>query len=215
MTDTRAIAEYIDNEVCCRVAAGDQLGEVRGVSEILLAALGSVEIHDRTVLDVGCGVGGLGVELLRRGAAHVTGLDLSTQAIAEARRWSSRYGLDDKMTFVVADGAEAELESADLMVLDKVYCCYFDPTRLLANTLPAARAVYAIVLPASGGVRGLLSKLVTRVENLWHLVRRRGFRAHVHDVRRLDVAIRGAGFRPTVDRRHWHWDVRIYERSGA
>lgn len=213
MTDTRAIAEYIDNEVCCRVAAGDHLGEVKGVSDVLLAALRSVEIRDRTVLDVGCGVGGLGVELLRRGAAHVTGLDLSTQAIAEARRWSSRYGLDDKTTFVVADGAEAELAPADLMVLDKVYCCYFDPSGLLANTLPAARSVYALVLPASGGLRGLLSKLTTRVENLWHLVRRRGFRAHVHDVRQLDAAIQDAGFRLVVGRHHWLWDVRIYERG--
>ncbi|MGH3442258.1 MAG: class I SAM-dependent methyltransferase [Nitriliruptorales bacterium] len=215
MTDPSAIADFMDGEVCCRLLRGDDLGTVAGVSEVLLAALTSMELRGRSVLDIGCGAGGLAVQLLGQGVDHVTGLDLSPQAIAAAGRLSADRGFADRTTFRVGDAAETALPSADVVVLDKVYCCYFDPTRLLANSLGATGEVYAIVLPASIGPRGLASRVLLRVENLWHLVRRRRFRAYVHDVPRLDAAIRRAGFGPATVRHHRYWELRIYERTSA
>ncbi|MGH3441083.1 MAG: methyltransferase, partial [Nitriliruptorales bacterium] len=155
------------------------------------------------------------VQLLGQGVDHVTGLDLSPQAIAAARRLSGDHGFADRTTFRVADAAGAALPPADLVVLNKVYCCYFDPTTLFRNSVSATGHAYAIVLPASTGMRGLVSRTLLRVENLWHLVRGRRFRAYVHDVRALDAAIRGAGFRPTAVRHHRYWELRIYERTEA
>jgi len=47
-----------------------------------------------TIVDLGCGPGGLTVELHRAlGAAHTTGIDLSAAMLAEAReRWEEEYG---------------------------------------------------------------------------------------------------------------------------
>jgi SAM-dependent methyltransferase len=56
------------------------------------------------ILDLGCGRGRHSITLARRGY-HVTGIDLSTQAIKKAREKVSQYGLDN-LTFHIGDMRE-------------------------------------------------------------------------------------------------------------
>lgn len=209
--DPRVIAAYVDERVCCR--AGGEPSTLRAVSRDLVAAIRSVGVEGRSVLDVGCGVGGLSLALLDAGAGTAIGVDLSRQAVDQARRTAERQGTGDRSVFRVADGSTAEFDEADVVVLDKVYCCYFDPEALLANTLPVAREVYAMVLPPSRGVRGLVARLAIGAENLGRRLTGTPFRAYVHDVDTLDAAIRRGGFRPAAGRRRPVWDVRVYVRD--
>ena len=57
----------------------------------------------RTVLDYGCGRGADAIALVRRGAAHVTGFDISDAEIAHAREAAQAAGVADRTRFVVAD----------------------------------------------------------------------------------------------------------------
>ncbi len=208
--DPQAIADYFDEEACCAVAAASD--EVRGVSLDLLDALERVGLRGRSVLEVGCGTGGVALEMLRRGAQSVDGIDLSPETIAEARRRATAAGLHQRVTFTVGDGASASLPPRDVVVLDKVYCCYFDPVELRARTVAAAGSVYAMTLPASAGIRGVLARLSVALENVWHRLRGRGFRAYVHDVGRIDAAVRAAGFTPVVAGTRLTWVIRVYRR---
>ncbi|HEX5949846.1 MAG TPA: class I SAM-dependent methyltransferase, partial [Actinomycetota bacterium] len=185
------------------------------VSNDLLRGLEDAGLRDRTILDVGCGAGGLLLEALDRGARVATGFDLSTASIEQARLISSERGLGDRATFAVADGSAAPLDAHDVVVLDKVFCCFADADRLLTNTLQAAGSVYAFSVPPSVGLRGAACRALARLENAWHALRPRrygGFRAHVHDVGALEAGIRAAGFRPAFARRRLWWDVRVYGR---
>jgi SAM-dependent methyltransferase len=56
-----------------------------------------------TVLDYGCGRGDDALRLVERGAAHVTGFDISDAEIAHAQRAAEAAGVADKTRFVVAD----------------------------------------------------------------------------------------------------------------
>jgi len=56
-----------------------------------------------TVLDYGCGRGADAIELVRRGAAHVTGFDVSEAEIEHARAAAEAAGVADRTAFVVAD----------------------------------------------------------------------------------------------------------------
>ena len=155
---SRALSD--ESERCCfddragcyaRRARRRRLG---AVSNDLIHGLDLAGLKGRTVLDVGCGAGGLVLETLERGADTVTGIDLSTAAIEQARRISSERGLSDRTTFAVADGASVGVPPHDVVVLDKVFCCYADVDGLLRHSLPAARSVYGFSVPPSAGFSG-------------------------------------------------------------
>ena len=54
------------------------------------------------VLEIGCGGGAFSLELLRQGAAHVTGIDISPDVIAVAMKKAREEGLADRAVFVAA-----------------------------------------------------------------------------------------------------------------
>src|SRR5918995_3134328 len=68
------------------------------------------------VLDVGCGVGRWSRLLAARGA-HVTGIDLSSTMIAQAKRRASQAGVIERCDFLVQDSAELALHRKFDLVL--------------------------------------------------------------------------------------------------
>ncbi len=189
---------------------------VAGVTAPLLASLVEAGLEGRSVLDVGCGVGDLARAALSRGATRATGIDLSTEAIEEARTLARERGVDDRAAFEVGDGATVPLTPHDVVVLNRVFCCYPDVDGLLQNSLAAARSVYAFTTPPSAGPAGALAGLMTVFSNAWYRLRRKkfgGFRVFVHDVAAIDARVRDAGFRPlTAGRRRFVWHLAVYAR---
>lgn len=186
-----------------------------GVSRDLVRGLHEAGLRGRTILDVGCGAGGLIFEALERGATAATGVDLSSTSIEQARLISSERGLGDRATFAVADGSSTPLGARDVVVLDKVFCCFADADRLLSNSLTAARSVYAFAVPASSGLRGAVARVLAGIENGWYRLRPRrygGFRTYVHDIGILDASVRAQGFERRSSRRRLLWDVAVYGR---
>ena len=215
----RAVTD--EPEPCCfddwsvHYAKRARTRKLGGVSSDLIDGLGRAGLEGRTLLDVGCGAGGLAMEALERGAAGAVGVDLSSASIAEARRISSERGLSDRARFEVADGASTRLGSHDVVVLDKVFCCYPNVEGLLGNSLHAARAVYAFSVPPSSGLRGAGARAVTRIQNALYRMRRRkfgGFQTYVHDVSQMDSRVREAGFERLFSRRRFAWDLAVYVR---
>src|SRR3990170_4486481 len=64
-----------------------------------------------------------------------------------------------------------ELPTSDIVVLNRVVCCYPDIDALLTNTLAAAGSVYAYTAPPSRGTAGLLAKMVVAISNAWYRLR--------------------------------------------
>ena len=189
---------------------------VAGVTGPLLAGLEEAGIRGQTVLDIGCGIGDLAIEAVRRGAARAFGIELSAKAVDEARRLAAERGVADRTSFQVGDGAEINLPSADVVVLNRVFCCYRDADGLLENSLSAAGSVYAFTTPPSKGLGGAFVKMQSRFWNIWYRLRDRkfqGFRVFVHDVDRIDARVQAAGFRPIRnERRRFVWHLAVYAR---
>ena len=187
-----------------------------GVTGSLLDALEEAGIRGRTVLDLGCGIGDLAIETVRRGAASAHGFDLSPRAIEEARRLATDRGVGDRTAFDVGDASLADLPAAGAVVLNRVFCCYPDVEALLDRSLAAAGSVYAFTMPRSAGFVGAVERAHVRIGNWW--MRRRpkaygGFQAFVHDVNAVDARVRSAGFRP-IRREHRRvvWELAVYAR---
>jgi magnesium-protoporphyrin O-methyltransferase len=189
---------------------------VAGVTAPLLEALTEAGLAGRTVLDVGCGIGDLAIEAVGRGASSAVGFDLSREAVARAERLAVERGVADRTRFEVGDGSKVELPRADVVVLNRVYCCYPDIDGLLESTLEAAGSVYAFTTPPSSGLAGAIVRVQGSFANLWYRLRDRkfrGFRVFVHDVGRIDERVRAAGFRPLrTERRRLVWHLAVYAR---
>lgn len=83
--------------------------------------VGPQSLRGCRVIDLGCNIGGMAFEALRRGAASVTGVEVDPDKVAVARRLASFGGLQDRSSFVAAD--IDELEAATLGRFD-VVCCF-------------------------------------------------------------------------------------------
>jgi SAM-dependent methyltransferase len=191
-------------------------GMASAVGRALVDAVAETGLEGRTVLDLGCGVGDVAMGTLARGAARAEGFDLSRRMIDQGRRIAVERGVADRVALHVGDGATALLPRSDVVVLNRVYCCYPDVSRLLENSLGAAGSVYAFTIPPSKGLLGALAKITSRWENTWYALRPKkyaGFRVFIHDVDAIDARVRGAGFHPVRrERRRLTWQLAVYAR---
>jgi len=206
------IARHFDAKVAERLAQFGDPGLV-AVSERLRDGLLSLDPTGRTVLELGCGRGGLLLQLVQASAGRATGLDLSPVGIDAARSRFELAQLSERVDLSVGDAARVPLEPHDWVILDRVMCCYPDIERLLANTLPAARRLYAFTVPSSRGWRGVIARLEEWLENAWNSLRGRPCPGYVHDLDLIERRLISAGFRLRHRDHQRLWHVAIYERS--
>lgn len=114
------------------------------VSSMLMSALG-LTLDGASVLDAFAGSGALGLELLSRGAAHATFVDLDRGACARVRRNAATLGAASSR-FSVTRGDSCRLAAAgslagapfDIVVLDPPYATAVDVVSGLVEALDAS-----------------------------------------------------------------------------
>lgn len=205
------IARFFNSENRARREGRDQY-VMGSVTRALARALRAAGPGGRTVLEPGCGPGGLLLELLDAGAASAAGLDLSDEAVMYAGERLAAGGHGDRVHLRVGDAATAQLGQHDWVVLDKVICCYARVDALLANTIGAARWLYSFAIPASYGWRGVIARAIVWIEDLTNTVRGRPCPGYVHDVRAIERRLTAAGFEPLHRETVGIWHVGLYRR---
>jgi cyclopropane-fatty-acyl-phospholipid synthase len=89
---------------CAYFPRGDEtIDEAQIAKKRHIAAKLLLNRPDLTVLDIGCGWGGLALTLARDYGARVTGITLSTEQLAEAQARAKAEGLEDRVTFELLD----------------------------------------------------------------------------------------------------------------
>ena len=101
--DAMAAPEYDDAAIRFLEALwGDGYLSPGGPDEVD-RVLDGLSLRGKTVLDIGCGAGGITLHLIEKhGAAHATGFDVEAPVIVAARRRASERGLGSRSTFVQA-----------------------------------------------------------------------------------------------------------------
>jgi 2-polyprenyl-3-methyl-5-hydroxy-6-metoxy-1,4-benzoquinol methylase len=84
------------------------------------------ELAGRVVIDFGCRTGGDTIEIARRGAARVIGLDIVPQALAVASRAAERANVAHRCTF-----ATTTTEKADVIICIDCFEHFDDPAGVL------------------------------------------------------------------------------------
>lgn len=89
---------------CAYFPRGDEtLEEAQLAKKHHIAAKLKLDRPDLSVLDIGCGWGGMALTLARDYGARVTGITLSTEQLAEARARAEAEGLSDRVKFELID----------------------------------------------------------------------------------------------------------------
>jgi SAM-dependent methyltransferase len=206
------IARFFDALTAERLAKPKEPGP-SAVTQRLGEALVSMDPTGKTVLELGCGRGLLLLALAQAGAAHVTGVDLSPVSIDAARNRLDAAYLSERVDLSVGDGALVLLEPHDWVILDRVICCYPDVERLLANTLPAARQIYAFTTLTSRGWLGVIARVGEWFEDHWNDLRGRPCPGYVHSLDLIEERLASAGFELRHRDRKRQWHIAVYERS--
>ena len=89
---------------CAYFPRGDEtLEEAQAAKKRHIAAKLCLDRPNLTVLDIGCGWGGLALTLARDFGARVTGITLSREQLSEAKARAAKEGLADRVSFELQD----------------------------------------------------------------------------------------------------------------
>lgn len=164
-----------------------------------------------TLLDVGSGVGIVAFELLGSGVGRATLVEASGASLAAAGEEADRRGVRSRMdlregNFVdVAPG----LEPADVVVLNRVICCYPDMKALVERSASMTRRVYAAVYPREAW----WVRLLIGLENLARRLQRNPFRTFVHPEAAIEAELKAAGLHRQFMHRGAVWVTVVLVRS--
>jgi magnesium-protoporphyrin O-methyltransferase len=180
-------------------------------ARLLMDALRRSGVTGRSVLDIGSGVGAVSFELLKAGASHATLAEASPAYLAAARTEAARAGVTDRLDLIAGDFVDTvnEIPVADIVIMDRVICCYPDWSPLLTAAASRGRALLGLVYPrARPDVR-----LVIGFDNLRRRLKGDPFRAFVHPPAAMEAALRSSGWRLVSRAGTFVWRVDLFARG--
>jgi magnesium-protoporphyrin O-methyltransferase len=180
-------------------------------TRLLLDMIGSHATPGVTLLDVGGGIGVIGLELLKSVASRVVLVEASPAYVEAARAEADRAGVAERLDAKAADLVRHadEIAEADVVTLDRVVCCYPDARALVSASVARARSLYGLVLPKDAW----FVRLAVRLENVRWWLRRSGYRARAHPHAPIDALLAEHGFGPRAEAFTSLWRVVLFGRE--
>lgn len=210
LAETDRIGKEFDEDACDFCDRYKKAGLSRS-SRLLLELIAQEGINGKTVADLGCGSGGFSIELIKRGAQSAVGLDLSPNMIDSATKLATANGFREKAKFQVGNAATAKLPTSDIVIMDKVLCCYSDWKPLLTNAIDASRTMVGFIVPRDEGIAKIPFRLGVRIIN--YFSRRRGnILFYLHPLELVDKTLRDLGLTHRRKQASRLWLVYLYSR---
>ena len=182
-----------------------------GPSQRIVDYLKKRGVEGRTVLEVGGGIGAVQIELLKAGAARATSIELTPTYERVASELLAEAGLTDRVERRVMDFAEASenVSGADVVIMNRVVCCYPDMPRLTGAAADHTGQVLVMTFPKGdwwsragfGAMNAMLS------------LTRREFHAFVHRPADIFATSRAHGLRLVHDDSGVLWRLAALSRA--
>jgi magnesium-protoporphyrin O-methyltransferase len=209
--DPRGCDEFFSPRFARRVAKRYRKKGLDKPSRRMVEFVAGRGVEGATVLEVGGGVGEIQLELLKRGAARATNLELSPAYDREAAALSRENGFEgrvDRRLHDIAVDPDA-VEPADVVVLHRVVCCYPDYERLLGAAADHARRMLVFSHPP----RNVVSRAFVGAQNVAFRLMRREFRTFAHPPEAMLGVLRARGLEPVYAHGGLPFQVEGLERA--
>jgi SAM-dependent methyltransferase len=181
-----------------------------GTARRMVDDLAARGVDGASVLEVGGGVGGIEIELLRAGAARATNVELSPGYEDEARALLAESDLEGRVDRRVGDFVETSgaVEPADVVVLHRVVCCYPDEEALVGAASERAGRLLALSFPRYT----LLSRAGVPLANA--IARKLlGFELYLRPARAVLAPAEARGLRVAGEHKGFFWRYAVLERG--
>ncbi len=182
-----------------------------GSARWLLHTLIDDGVDGVSVLEVGGGIGGLQLELLKAGAASTANVEIVDSYEATARALITEGGMAGRVERRVADFAQCPeaVPAADIVIMHRVICCYPDPQALITAACARAGDRIAITIPRETW----WVKLGFRGMNTCLRLRRIAFRGYVHPPAQMIRLADSCGFHSAHHQRGALWESVVLQRG--
>ena len=170
-------------------------------------------LSDRTLLEVGGGIGAIQIELLKAGLARAVSVELTPTYEEVAAELLRETGLGDRVERRVTDFARsgAEVAAADIVVLNRVVCCYPDMPGLAGAAADHTRELLVMSFPRESW----WTRLGLTVGNLALRLARRQFHVFLHPPERILATVERHGLRTVFNQLGLFWQVAAMERPAG
>ena len=179
--------------------------------EELFRALEEIGFDNQSVLEIGCGTGFFHQTMVQAGASKATGIDISKKMIDYAQSLASKKGLAEKTAYSTGDFVETQDQYGDhdVMLLDKVICCYPDSETLIKLSTGKCRKNYAVTYPRDSWI----PRLSFGVIRFFLALARSGFKPKIYPVSWVREQIEQAGFERKSSWNDYFWISEVYQRE--
>ena len=169
------------------------------------------QVDGSTLLEVGGGVGAIQIELLRAGAARSVNVELTPTYEDASQQLLAESGLEGRVERRLMDFAEAadQVEAADIVIMNRVVCCYPNMPRLAGAAAAHARSLLVLSFPK----RTWWTRILLGLGNVALLLTRRHFHIFLHKPAEIFATAERAGLRPAMVRPGLFWTVAALQRA--
>ena len=170
-------------------------------------------IEGRTLLEVGGGVGAIQIELLKAGITRAVNIELASTYEEAAQALLREAGVEDRVERRVMDFAEAarEVEDADIVIMNRVLCCYHDMPKLAGAAADHTREVLVVSFPKERWWTQVLISL----GDLALRVARRQFQIFLHSPDKIIATAEQHGLKTISNQSSFFWQVASLRRTGV
>ncbi len=168
-------------------------------------------VQGLTLLEVGGGIGAIQIEHLKAGLERAVSVELTPSSEESAAELLREAGLVDRVERRVMDFVDAagEVAAADIVVMNRVVCCYPDLPRLESAAADHARQLLVMSYPKERW----WSRVVVWMANVGMAMTRREFRIFLHPVAEILAVAESRGLERSMRRPGLFWEITTMLRS--
>ncbi len=207
-TTTHFDDQFVENEISKLRTVGPHVATRR-----LLDALVDCGVRGLHMLEVGGGTGTITLGLMSHGVKSCTFVEIVPAFLSATATRASKERCAERINFIGADfvAIHAQIDTADIVVMDRVVCCYPHAESLMNAALTRCSRYFGISYPKDS----LASRLDTLIKNRRRRRARNPFRTFVHPEKNIRGMVTDAGFEQRFSASSPLWRMAVYERANG